>query len=111
MTTILPSMSHQAISSIIQLFKYYLYSVFDIFCSCPDLNQQNQLFGITFAPLQLRNLIESIRKSVILDGESLVESDGGSSTHRFEPPFSPHFSPKSTQSNQKKLIFFVLNIQ
>uniref|UniRef100_A0A914YYW9 Vacuolar protein sorting-associated protein 54 N-terminal domain-containing protein n=1 Tax=Panagrolaimus superbus TaxID=310955 RepID=A0A914YYW9_9BILA len=70
MTSLLHSVAEEAITAIIQLFEYFIYSIFNFFAK--DLITEH-FEAITFTSLHLRKLIEAIRIRLILENEANEE--------------------------------------
>ncbi|KAE9556302.1 hypothetical protein FO519_000485 [Halicephalobus sp. NKZ332] len=67
MTSLLHSVAEEGITAVIQLFDYFVYSIFEFFCK--DM-ASDHFDPNVFTSLQLRKLIEAIRVRLILDNES-----------------------------------------
>ena len=67
MTSLLHSVAEEAITAVIQLFDYFVYSIFEFFCK--DM-ASDHFDPNVFTSLQLRKLIESIRVRLILENEN-----------------------------------------
>lgn len=70
MTSLLHSVADEAITAIIQLFEYFVYSIFNFFAK--DLITEH-FEATTFTSLHLRKLIEAIRVRLILENEANEE--------------------------------------
>ncbi|KAI1728650.1 vacuolar-sorting protein 54, of GARP complex domain-containing protein [Ditylenchus destructor] len=67
MTSILHSIADHAITAIIQLYKYFFYSIYTFFCVDANLIPQSDT---EFSTLRLRNLTEAIRRNMVMENKS-----------------------------------------
>lgn len=73
MTSVLHSISEQVIASIIELFDYFLYLVFDLFAHDPDTSS----FEVKFVSSRLQDAVGSIRSRLIIDQANENVENGG----------------------------------
>uniref|UniRef100_A0A1I8BVE0 Uncharacterized protein n=1 Tax=Meloidogyne hapla TaxID=6305 RepID=A0A1I8BVE0_MELHA len=94
MAKILQSTAEQVFDAILQLFYYFIYSLYKYFCLDVHIQQQQQDIGTIFVSLRLRQLMDNLHKSYF------CQTNGDSVIHHF--PAFPNLSP---DLNNKETLF------
>nr|CAD2188927.1 unnamed protein product [Meloidogyne enterolobii] len=88
MAKILKSTAEQVFDAILQLFYYFVYSLYKYFCLDVQIQQQQQEFGTIFTSLRLRQLMDNVQNTYFCqtNGDSVTDE-----IHHF--PAFPNLSP------------------